>query len=122
MKKKTLFTIIDILLVAIIGLIFGFSCADHIFSTNAGIVSFTGLLVTLFIPTIIYLFYEKLNPANTIISTLFVLGELVANIVFIVKPTFGLTNFAITQGVIIGVYLIALLSIIAFYKVDKIEE
>lgn len=119
MKKKVLFTIIDVILVAVVGLIFGFSCKDHIFNNVTSFAAFFTLLGALIIPALVYFLKDKINTANIVVSCLLVLGEVVANVVFIAKPEFELMYFAITQGVILGIYLMSLLAIIAFYKIDE---
>lgn len=119
MKNKLIFSIIDLLLIAVTGVIFGLSCYEHIFSTSTGVASFVSLLVTLFLPTLIYLLKEKINTAHIVVSSLLVLGEVVMNIVFIARPDFALINFGISQGVILATYLCSLLAVLAFYKADE---
>lgn len=121
MNKNLLFLIIDLLLVGVVGSIFGLACGDYIFSTSSGIASFATLLVVLLIPSLIYVLKKKLNTANIVVSTLFVLAEIVSCVIFVSLPKLGLTNFAITEGVVVGIFLIALLVVIAFYKVDEAD-
>lgn len=119
MKKKLLFSIINLTLIMVVGVVFGVACGDHIFSTNGGLASFVILLIVLLLPSIIYVLKDKINTAYIVVSSLFVLGEVISCVVFLVKPEFGLRNFAITEGVVTSVYLLSLLSVLAFYKVDK---
>lgn len=100
----------------VIGLIFGLTCGNHIFVNGAGISAFILLLVTLCLPSVVYFVGGKMTTGGRICSVLFILLELAVNIVFMCKPSFGIKAFWITEAILIGVFLIALLIILALFK------
>ena len=119
MKKRNLFLITNALLTLIIGVIFGLTCGESIFINAAGISAFVCLLVTLCLPSIIYVFANKITAGERIISILFILAEIALNIVFMAKPSFGIKSFWISQAILVGILLIALLIIIALFKSEE---
>lgn len=82
MRNKIVFIVINALLVVAVGLIVGLVFADTIFQAPAGVTAFAFLLTALAIPSLIYVFNSKLNTGGRIISSFFVIAEVILNIVF----------------------------------------
>lgn len=113
MKNKTLFFILNALLVAIVGVIIGLTCSSHIFVNGAGVSAFVCLLIVLCLPSLIYVEADKLKVGGLIATILFVVAEIVLSIIFLVKPSFGVSPYWISQAAVIGSFLIAGLIIVA---------
>ena len=119
MKQKCLFAITNALLVAIVGALVGLFCKD-MFTTGVGTTAFVVLLVTLCIPTLIYLFVPKDNFAVLVLSVLLVVAELGVSIGFMVKYQSEAKVFAIVEACVVGAFLVAMLITIA--SAGKKEE
>lgn len=118
MKSKTLFLIINVLLVLVVLLCFGIAGKDWVFSNPTSISSFVVLLVALCLPSVFYLLKDVMGPGGRVASVLVLLAEVGISILFLCKPEFGLSAFWITEAVVLGVYLASLLVIIALTRSD----
>ena len=118
-KKRELFISLNAFLVIIVGVIVGLACKD-VFNSNLGITSFVALLITLCLPTVIFLLESKTNFGFIILGVLFVAGELVTNILFMAFADWGMKKFGIVQACLIGALLIALMVNVCF--IPKKEE
>lgn len=107
-KKKELFIALNALLVVIVGIIIGLTCKD-VFSNNVGVASFVAFLITLCLPTVIFFFGDKTNTGIVVIGVLFIVGELVANILFMTFTDWEMKKFGITQACLLGALLAALM-------------
>lgn len=116
MKKNILYFVANFLLVLVIGLIVGLTCADHIFANGSSISAYACLLVVLCLPSVIYIFGNKMTAGGRISSILFLFVEVILAIVFMVKPSIGIKIYWLIQAVIIGLLLIAFLVILALFK------
>lgn len=122
MKTRNLFFILNILLVVVIGVAIGLTCKDYIFANGAGTSAFICLLVTLALPSLIYLYSSKLKIPGVIATILFLVAEFVVNILFLCKPSFGDSAFWISQAGVIGAFLVADLIILASNKKPEEEK
>lgn len=117
--KKICFITVDAILVAVVGVLVGLFCKDTIFVNNAGIAAFVCLLITLCIPSVMFLLSEKMGYGSVIDFGLFIFGELIINILFLCQPQYGEKAFAISQACLIAVFLVVLLILIASGKSQK---
>ena len=115
--KKCLFGVVNLLLVAIVGVLVGVFCKD-IFATGVGTASFVTLLVALCIPSLVF-FLVKKGETPTIMFLLLMVAELCVSIIFMAKSSLDVKALAITQAIVVGVFLIALL---VYFAMDKKEE
>lgn len=113
---------INALLVVAVGLIVGLVFADTIFQAPAGITAFAFLLTALAIPSLIYVFNSKLNTDGRIISSFFVIAEVILNIVFLCIPKADIKIYAIIQLAMIVITLAAFLIIIGLFKDNNAKE
>ncbi len=112
MNRKLLFVIINILLVGIVGLICGLTMP--IGSSNTLLVSFILLLVTLCVPSALFLTLKDATGGVGITSIIFGVGNLVALIVFMsMHASIDVKVVAITEGAFVGAFLIIMLICIA---------
>lgn len=118
MNKKCLFSITNVLLVGILGLLLGLFCKD-IFSTSAGVGAFICFLITLCIPALTYFFAAKAGSPAIIMCLLLLVAELAIDIPFMVKPSFDVKYFVIFQSIAVGLFLGAMLVFIALSGKDK---
>jgi hypothetical protein len=70
----------------------------------------------------LYLLGGSMTLGGKVCSCLFIAGSLAVNIFFMAKPETGVKSFWITQAIIIGVFLIALLIIVALFKEEKTDS
>ena len=122
MRNKMVFIGINALLVVAVGLIVGLVFTDTIFQAPAGITAFAFLLTALAIPSLIYVFNSKLNTGGRIISSFFVITEVILNIVFLCIPKANIKIYAIIQLVMIVITLAAFLIIIGLFKDNNAKE
>lgn len=122
MKNKMVFIGINALLVVAVGLIVGLVFADTIFQAPAGITAFVFLLTALAIPSLIYVFNSKFNTGGRIISSFFVIAEVILNIVFLCIPKADIKIYAIIQLAMIVITLAAFLIIIGLFKDNNAKE
>ncbi len=122
MKKKSLFIVVNALLVAVIGIIFGLTCGEYLFVNGAGISAFVLLLITLCIPSLLYLYGPRMTVGGRICTLIFILLELTLSIVFMCKPAFGIKAFWITEAIVVALFLAALLVILALFKNSDSKE
>lgn len=122
MKTRTLFMLINALLVLVVGLVFGIALGSYIWNDGACISAFIVLLLTLCLPSVIYLVGKNMTTGGRVISIVFMLFELATCIVFLTKPSIGVNAFWIAEAIVIGVYLAGLLAIIALFHSDKAQE
>lgn len=111
MNKKCLFSIVNVLLVAIVGLLVGLFC-KNIFSTQIGIGAFVCFLIALCIPAVVFFLASKAGNTAIVLCVLLMVAELVINIIFMAKPTIEPSYYAITQASVVGAFLVAMLIVI----------
>jgi len=105
-KRNLVFIVINVLLVAVIGVVLGI-CLP-ISTSPAAILSLTMLLVTLACPTFLFLFCKNANSPIGIASILVLVGNLVTTAVFLFTVD-EIKIVAITEAAIVGAYLVAVL-------------
>jgi len=118
MKRKALFIVTNILLVLVIGLIIGFTIIAKETSFNGRVLGFILLLITLCAPTFIFLAGQPMNSPINVGTLLFVVGNAIANVCFMIFVP-ELNVLAITEAIIIGVYLIYMMIVIALLGKEK---
>ena len=119
MKRKILFIITNVLLVAIVGALIGVFCKD-IFATGTSMGGYIAFVIALCLPSLVYFVGRPLGFAVTVDLSLLMAAEIIADIIFMCKPDFPTTSLVITQASILGAFLIASLVIIAsIRKEDK---
>ena len=112
MNRKLIFVLINVLLVAVVGLILGFTLP--LSGNNGLILSFVLLLVTLCIPTFLFLFVKDAASGFGIISIIFTVLNLAALIVFMcLNNKVDMKIIGITEASVIGAYLVSILVCIA---------
>lgn len=74
------------------------------------------------IPSLIYVFNSKLNTGGRIISSFFVIAEVILNIVFLCIPKADIKIYAIIQLAMIVITLAAFLIIIGLFKDNNAKE
>lgn len=109
--KKSYFVLTNVLLVAIVGILIGCFFSDLL--VGAGLAAFICMLVVLCAPTVLFLLKDKINFPILIASCVFLVFELVANIIFVFKAGLESKTFAIVQASLVGVFLLTLLVIFA---------
>lgn len=113
---------INAFLVAAVGLIIGLVFSDTIFQGTTGITAFVFLLVTLAIPSLIYIFNSKLNTGSRIITLLSMIAEVILNIVYLCIPKADIKVYAIIQLAMIALTLISFLIILGLFKENNSKE
>ena len=122
MKNKMVFIGINAFLVAAVGLIIGLVFSDNVFQGTTGITAFVFLLVTLAIPSIIYVFNSKLNTGSRIITSFFIIAEVILNIVYLCIPNADIKVYAIIQLIMIVLTLTSFLIILGLFKENNSKE
>lgn len=122
MKNKMIFVGINVFLVAAVGLIIGLVFSDNVFQGTTGITAFVFLLVTLAIPSLIYVFNSKLNTGSRIITSFFIIAEIILNIVYLCIPKADIKVYAIIQLVMIVLTLTSFLIILGLFKENNSKE
>ena len=122
MKNRIVFVGINALLVIAVGLIIGLVFSDSIFSGTTGTTAFVFLLVALAIPSFIYLINSKLNTGDRIVSGLFIIAEIILNIVYLCLPKADIKIYAIIQLTLIVITLGAFLIILGLFKNNASKE
>ena len=115
MKKNLLFSLIDIVLVAAFGLIFGLVGGKDLFANSTSLSAYIFLLVTLLLPLPVFFLSKKMVFGGLVSSIMFIVGELIVDLMFVCKPDFGFVPFWICQACLIGAYLVVLLIIVAVF-------
>lgn len=122
MKSKMVFIGINAFLVAAVGLIIGLVFSDTIFQGTTGITAFVFLLVTLAIPSLIYIFNSKLNTGSRIITSFSIIAEVILNIVYLCIPKADIKVYAIIQLAMITLTLTSFLIILGLFKENNSKE
>lgn len=112
-KKNLLFVIINILLVAVVGVILGI-CLP-LASNNAMLLSYCLLLVTLLCPMLVYFTVKNATSPIGIASLVFLVGNIATLIVFMFNVK-EIKVVGITEAAIVGAYLAIMLVCIACLK------
>lgn len=121
-KNNIIFIVSNALLIVVLGAIIGLTCGNHIFSEPAGTSAFVCCLVTLGLPSALYFMRKSMTTGGIIGTVLFLVLEFVINVVFIIKPDFGIRPFWIIQAVLIALFLVTLLAIVALFKEEVSEN
>jgi len=107
------------LLVIIIGAILGLALGNSIFSSSTGISSYACLLVSLALPSLLFFFSDKMKEGEKGAFIVFIVAELVINILFLSNLKWTVKSFWIAQAITIGIFLIAFLIALAIYKSEE---
>lgn len=122
MKNKMVFIGINAFLVAAVGLIIGLVFSDNVFQGTTGITAFVFLLVTLTIPSLIYVFNSKLNTGSRIITSFFIIAGVILNIIYLCIPKADVKVYAIIQLAMIVLTLTSFLIILGLFKENNSKE
>ena len=119
-KNKVAFLCLNVVLIAVVGLILGF-CAP-VTRSNSLLICYIALLVTLLAPSLIYLLVKDATSPMGIISILFAVGNVAILIVFMcMHTTISPEAVAITEGSIVGLFLVASMIVLACSNKPKEE-
>ena len=116
MKNKYIILLLNILLVLSVGFIIGFSFSDHIFSESTSMIAFILFLITICFPSFLYLLSKEMMVGSKIVIILFIVLEVITNILFMLIPSWGTKTLALTQTICISLLLLSLIIIVAFFK------
>lgn len=119
MKNKYIILLLNVLLVIFIGLIIGITFRESIFNYTVRTIAFVLLLITICAPAVIYIFLKNSLFGTKVVFVLFIIAELIINILFLSVSSLSGKALAISQAVVVSTLLISLIIIVSLFKDEK---